>query len=338
MNLNIFVLHTPFQLYTAQLVVEQNFGNQNAHNILLYEGVAAAEVVHADLWDEIHIVSYAQGVGGFARQVVESNFLLVNGLVEEAQGAVRIFISDIAWPLNNRIFFSKSVLNRVAFHMVSDGIATYTCPELSLVQQLKNAGKFVLGHLGVTARYSAYGASMLGIDHPRVSGLYSFRAELLRDLYSCNVTEIRLDPIAGERDLSCGLFLDQPYRGFMSSGAWKSIRTETRHFLSQSGFSRLYYKAHPMCDATYREDLQDLNMEVIESKLPAELMFRSLNAGTVISYTSGALFNLKSLAGDRVRAIAYRPEVFLAVDGSGGRSRRSLIDVFRDSGVEVLTK
>jgi hypothetical protein len=334
--MNIFVLHTPFQLYTAQLVIEQYMHLAGSQNVLVYEGSAATEIIRDDLWGEIHFIPSSRGFGRGPRKIVEEGHDLLVEISKKSSGRPSMVLSDMAWPLNNRVFFSGTLEKLCDYYILSDGIATYTCPELSTSQRLHNVVKSLLGKIGLTARFSPYWVSMLGADHRRVRGIYSFRAALLEGLYSCRLFDISLEAIAGQRDKEDALFLDQPYRDLMDPLAWGHVRTDTLRWLSASGFRKIYYKKHPMCDSRYRDELRGIDMEDIDSELPAELLFHSLSVGTVISYTSGALFNLKSLAGEGIRAVAYKPHVFLAVDGSGGRSRRSLVEVFESVGVEVV--
>jgi alpha-2,8-polysialyltransferase (POLYST) len=315
--------------------LEQHFSGQGCDNVLVYEGRSAAELVRENLWSRVEFVPYAPGVDGTARRDIEATVAMIASIANGAASA-RIVISDIAWPLNNRLFFGFEFERSVRFSILSDGVATYTCPELSVAQRARNLVKQCSGYLGLSSRYRAYRYSMLGIEHPRVQSIFSFRADLLGGLYKCELNDITLPGLAGPRSSNVALFLDQPYRGFMSGPAWTAARAATVAYLAEAGFDRLYYKTHPMCDAACLEDFNSLQPTVIDSKLPAELVMSSLDADTVISYTSGALFNIKSLAGSTVNAIAFRPQTFLSLDGSGGRSRRSLIDVFRGVGVEIV--
>lgn len=334
METNIFILHTPFQLFTAQLAIEQYFLGTH-RNILLQEGDIQPGSIRSELWNVVKPLNYVATVSGAARHAVERNVRIVEQVIGSANGKVNLLFSDIAWPTNNRLFFKHNVRGQVSFLILSDGLATYTCPGLSAKQRLRNIAKSLLGLIGYSASYTAYGGSMLGLEHPRVGAIYSFRADLLDGIYDCPLHDIAIESVNTERRLDVAMFLDQPYRGFMAADAWSSIRERTRAYLREGAFSKIYYKPHPMCDQDYYAELSGCGLTALESRLPAELLIRELDAGTIISYTSGALFNIKSVAGERVRAVALMPQLFLAVDGSGGKVKRSIPELFKAAGVEI---
>jgi hypothetical protein len=314
------------------LAIKQHLISGNTKNILFFEGTLPNELIDINLWDEVKEIEFHGDVRSARRAVNRAHDILSRTI---AGSQAEIFISDIAWPLNNRVFFSKAFKN-YKFSIISDGIASYVSPNISLRQQIKNIVKLVVGLFGITSQFRPYTGDMMGMTHQRIKSIYSFRSDLLVGLYKSNLynVEFGYSNINSKND-TC-LFLDQPYQNFMSKEVWQEIRGRTIDFLLNCHFNKIYYKSHPMCDESYKADFVPIGAEIIDTRLPIELLFGEIEASTIVSYTSTALFNIKLLAGSDVRAIALFPDLFVKIDGSGGKAKRSLLDVLSGAGVEII--
>lgn len=330
--MNLFVLHTPLQLLTAQLLVAQRSWHCETENVLCFEGMVPDGLLDRTLWSDVIMVGFHGSVRE-AKATIEETHSRLSQLVRLV--STRVFISDVAWPLNNRLFFSPD-FRACEFNIVSDGIASYIAPRISFVQHLRNVIKFGTGLLGLTSRYRPYVGDLMGTSQQRIAGIYCFKAELLSGLYRAPVHDIEFGHTIAEVEADTCLFLDQPCGMYVPAHDWAFLRQQTLDFLRGQNIGKIYYKPHPLSEQNDISDFQWPKVEIVNTTLPAEIVQLSIRASTVISYTSTALFNIKVLAGSRVRAIALFPDYLAKFDGSGGKSKRTLAEVFSAVGVEVV--
>ncbi|NDB69401.1 MAG: hypothetical protein EB015_15625, partial [Methylocystaceae bacterium] len=206
--MNIFILHTPLQLLSSQLIVKQ-YELKLTECILCYEGVPPEGLIDLNIWSQKIYIEFNGSILGSKNSINQTH----DQLSKFAHyPGVRIFISDIAWPLNNRIFFSKH-FRKCSFIIVSDGIASYTSPGISAKQHIRNLLKCTVGAVGLGSRYTPYSGDMMGMSNRRIEAIYSFRSDLLQKLYKTPVFNIDVSITAGNKLPHTCIFFDQPYRG-----------------------------------------------------------------------------------------------------------------------------
>lgn len=329
--LNVFLLHSPYQLYTAQLILRQYF-LEGARNVLVLEGGVPKGLLDSGLWRSVYFVKYSSTVRE-SRQGVREICRIIEK--EMKGGGGRIFLSDIAWPANNAVFFS-SRFKAVPFYIVSDGIGSYMGRRISKKMYIRNVVKSFSGALGITSPYVPYCGDNMGMSHPRVSGIYGYQSHMLSGMYAAPVYEIDINSSGDDFCPSTCLFLDQPFKDYFSRGQWREIRVKTVSYLRRMAFDSIYYKPHPRCTEDYKEDFAFDGVVPVLDTRPAELVCADIRAGTVVSYVSSALFNIKSMHGDAVQCISLSPSHFEASLAYSGQVEKSVVDLYKGVGVAVV--
>lgn len=334
--MNIFILHTPFQLFQAEALIRQHRDRGFDRNFLLFEGKASGLAAAPDCWSETqwYEPGNASALGRLRRRDIEELVTSIRARVVSSRQA-RLFLSDIAWPLNNRVFFDRHLQKQAEYFLLADGLAAYTDPRLSWSYELRNLAKWLLGIMGAGVRYTPYRGNVLGQSHPRVKGIYAFRPELLRATGSPHF-EITFPTQECRTDPDVCLFLDQPYRDFLSASDWRELRRKTVRELQALQVGRVLYKAHYMCDSDYLSSLEGMNFEIVNESRPIESIFAQLSAGTVVSYTSTALFNIKVMCREQVRCVALFSDFLARVDGSAPGFAQRLQRFFSDAEIELV--
>ncbi|HEY9857797.1 MAG TPA: polysialyltransferase family glycosyltransferase [Stenomitos sp.] len=333
---NLFIIHSPFQKFVAELLVASDPAFAGHDNHLLVEtDHPACQTAAPGLWTAIHKLE-ALGYSVLSRAshlAAERNLRRVRELA--AEGPVRILLSDIAWPFNNRVFFDRKLSRVAEFHFIIDGIGSYTGTRFTTTLRIRNLGKFVLGRLGLAVRYTPYGGYVMGDYHPRVRQVHGFAAHLL----SCppeKQAEIPFEPPAALQSEDTCLFLDQSYWQICPEAEWLAFREQTKDYLLSLGCGTYYYKRHPQGRTEDEEYYARAGFRIIEDGRCVEELFHDLGASLVVSYNSSALFNIKVFYGDRTRCISYCSDYVTRLTHSDSSGMQRLKELFQGVGVEVV--
>ncbi|MNX60221.1 hypothetical protein D3C86_911230 [compost metagenome] len=335
---NLFLIHTAFQKFVAERLIASDPDFSQAENILLLEmDPASAEIVTPELWASVMpLEPLGYSVLGKERHAAaERNMARILDLMPPGE-TVRILISDIAWPMNNRVFFDRRLRRRVEFNFIIDGIGSYNGARFTPKLFLRNLGKFGLGLLGRAVRYTPYVGQVMGEEHPRVKRVYGFASEHLSSPPEKR-TEIRYQPTALQEvsERTC-LFLDQPYGETLSPEQWKAIQEQTRSFLLSLGCQTYYYKRHRLSTAEDEAFYAQAGFQVVDSKRCVEELFHELGASIVVSYNSSALFNIKIFYGSETRCISYCSDTLARLTMADAAGIARIKTLFRTVGVDLV--
>jgi hypothetical protein len=334
----IFIAHTPFHVFMSEMIVRGTPKELSAENTILLELDRNYRHVDRRLWSRIEYLELAGG-GTLGRQryaVIERNMTLVRELVGNERRTC-VLMSDIAWPMNNRVFFDRHVRHVAQYGLFSDGVGTYTSPRVTRSLFLRGVVKQLNGLLGCGARYHNYWGTQLGLDRAEVCCVYGPNAGLIR----CEPQkrrEVFLEAFleSARFDSQKCLFLDQPYWRHMNDFSWNAIRNNSLRFIASLGLREYYYKNHPFGrpeDALYYETR---GFTVIDSDKCAEQVAPDSGCGVIVSYCSSALFHLKCMYGDRLRCIALFPRSVSMANGFNDDNTDEIIELFRQVGVEIV--
>ena len=120
---NIFVVHTPFQLFISELIADNLFSDET--NVLISEFEVGETKVN---WDTISKIN-TSGEKRFGHEnwkTYRKYLVSLNSMIEGTK-YVNFFVSDIAWPLNNVIF--GLFKGRSSISIFQDGIGAYSNPQ-----------------------------------------------------------------------------------------------------------------------------------------------------------------------------------------------------------------
>lgn len=335
---NLFLIHTAFQKFVAELLIAGDPAFTEAENILLLEmDPASEEIVTPELWTSIvRLEPLGYSVLGKARHAAaERNMVRILELVPPGE-TVRFLLSDIAWPMNNRVFFDRRLKQRVEFHFIIDGIGSYNGARFTPKLFLRNVAKFALGRIGRAVRYTPYIGQVMGEEHPRVKRVYGFAVDHL----SCppeKRAEIPYRPSAlRSPDAKTCLFLDQAYWEVLSAEQWKALQEQTLSFLRSLGCQTYYYKRHRLNTAEDEAFYAQAGFQVVDSNRCVEELFHELGASVVVSYNSSALFNIKIFYGSDTRCISYCNDGLTRLTMTDAAGIERIKTLFRAVGVDLV--
>ena len=306
---NIFVVHTPFHVYISEMMVGTLAEFAKCKNVLLLEFIQPIEHISRKLWSK---VIFLENVGnstlGHNRYVMcENNMGLVLKLVFEDPKSC-LFLSDICWPMNNRLFFSRQLRRKVTFCLFSDGLGTYVFPRVTKMLFLRGLIKYLNGLIGGGVKYRNYLGSQFGVDRKEIIYIYAPNVELV----DCDISKKKEILTGFKKKLhfnqSKCILIDIPGWRLVSENDWRIIRANTVGFLKSLG-ADLYYKNHPSGRQEEEVYYRSQGFNIIEHKGCAEQFIAEKNFGIVVSYVSSTLFNLKSMYQDSIRCIAISHKI-----------------------------
>ena len=333
----IFVAHSPFHVFISEMMVNTMDEFVNCKNILLLEFDQDVEDINRGLWFD---VIYLENVGNSTLgrknyQKSENNIGLVRKLVDENSKSC-LFLSDIAWPMNNRLFFDKQLRRKAAFCLISDGLGTYLLPRVTNMLFLRGSVKYLNGLLRGGVRYRNYLGSQFGVDRKEI-----------KYVYAPNVKFVECDPAKKKEvftstmkipqlDQSKCILLDQPGLTLVNEKDWSIIQSATVDFLKSLGVD-LYYKNHPSGRKEEEVYYQSHGFSIIEANGCAEKIIAEENFGIVVSYLSSALFNLKLQYSEAIRCIALSNRLLSTkrIDYNDNRFDEAY-ELFRKINIEVI--
>ena len=312
----------------------------NCKNILLLEFDQDVEDINRELWFD---VIYLENVGNSTLgrknyQNSENNMGLVQKLLNDSPKSC-LFLSDISWPMNNRLFFDKQLRRKVAFCLISDGLGTYVFPRVTKMLFLRGSVKYLNGLLRGGVRYRNYLGSQFGVDRKEIKYVYALNAALV----DCDSPKKREVLTTSKKrphfNQSKCILIDQPVWLLVKEKDWKVLRTNTVNYLKSLGVE-LYYKYpvnHPAGREVQEVYYQSHGFSIIETNRCAEKIIAEENFGIVVSYVSSALFNLKSLYRDTIRCIALSNKMLNSrrIDYNENAFYR-VYELFRKIDVEVI--
>lgn len=338
MTQNIFIVHTPFHVFMADMIIKQYFRDSMFKNILLLELKQDVLVENKDSWAEIiSLDNVGKSTLGHERYGMgERNIEIIKQYMDKNKDT-HIFMSDIAWPMNNRIFFDKQLRRMAQFSLFSDGIGTYSSAQVTKKLYFRGIAKSLNGFFRFGLKYTNYWGDQFGMDRKEVRFVYATNVYLI----PCEKSK-RKDlqfTLNGERlDLNkkkC-LFLDQPYWLHISESSWQAVRNWSINYLKSLGCDEYYFKGHHFSRKEERVFFEKQGFVVLESNKCAEQIVHEHNFGIVISFTSSALFNLKCMYQHRIRCISMFSKKIVHGTGYNEDDSEKLFELFKHVEVEIV--
>lgn len=335
---NIFIVHTPFHIFIAEIIARNILTESKHKNILLLELNPCNNCIDRTLWEEI---VYLENIGGstLGRNrllMSERNIKTINKYVDEGM-ETHLFISDIAWPMNNRIFFDNNLKSRVSYCLFSDGLGTYALPRVTWSLFARGFAKSISGLLHLGVKYKNYLGNQFGLDRNEVRYIYAPNVKLIK----CDPAkmkevpfEVNHGPVNFNSD-KC-LFLDQPYWINIPEKNWIAIREKAVNFISSLGVKDIYYKNHHLGRKDDEIYYKNQGFNIINANKCAEQIVSEGEYGIIVSYLSSALFNLKCMYSERLRCISLFSKTVGLANGHNDDTTVKLIDLFNDVNVEII--
>jgi len=335
---NIFIVHTPFHIYIAEIIVKNILSGSRFENVILLELNRDYKNINNNLWSTIELLENVGGSTLGRKQFLmsEKNIELIKQYANKDM-ETRIFMSDIAWPMNNRIFFDKHLRSRVKYCLFSDGLGTYALPKVTRVLFIRGLAKSLNGLIHHGVRYTNYLGSQFGLDRKEIEYIYAPNVQLI-ECEPSKKKEVSFDAIHGAVNFNkekC-IFLDQPYWVCIQDSNWQAIRENSIKFISSLDIKERYYKNHYFGRKEEEIYFENQGFKIIHSNKCAEQIVAENNFGIVVSYASSALFNLKCIYHDELRCIALFSEAIRTGNGYNDNKSETLIDLFNAVNVEIV--
>lgn len=264
----------------------------------------------------------------------EKNVDLIQTLVDENLRS-SLFISDIAWPMNNRLFFDTKLRRKATFCLISDGLGTYLLPRVTWILFIRGTVKFLNGLIHFGVRYRNYWGSQFGVDRKRIKYIYAPNVEFVEcDLIKKKeiLTASMMRPLF---DKSKCIFLETNGWLVVNEKDWQLIRINTVRFLKSLGVE-IYYKNHPFGRKEEEVYYQSQGFYIIEANKCAEQIITEEGFGIAVSYVSSSLFNLKSMYMGAIRCIALSNKLLNLSHDYNENKRDEVYRLFRKVNTEVL--
>lgn len=286
---NYYICHTPYHFYISSLIAKQYFKNDT--NIAIIEGEAKTKN-HSEFKKIIRL----EYIGGS----VYKSHSKIEKAIEQIQSKIanlssnRIFLSDIAWPLCNRVYFEDS-FNQCSFNFFSDGVAAYLDKKHSTTQFVKNISKNLLSKLFITSKYTSFKGHALGYDHSRAKGFYLPNPSTIKyktsKTYNIDLTSPSLETKTS--DIKNVLFLDQPLWLVLKDSWPEKIDKTLNYIKSRYPGHNLYFKKHHRSRNEESASFIKNGFVELQNNYCIEELISERKYDVVISFYSSALLHLK---------------------------------------------
>ena len=335
---NIFVAHTPFHVFISEMIVKNIFRKSIYDNIIFLELSRDYQNVNRELWSNIEYLENVGGstVGRKTYMLSEKNIDTIKHFANKDM-ETHLFMSDIAWPMNNRIFFDKHLGSRVKYCLFSDGLGTYVLPKVTKALFVRGLAKSFNGLLHCGVRYKNYLGNQFGLDRKEIECIYAPNVKLI-ECEPSKKKEISFDTtheVVKFNKEKC-LFLDQPFWLHMQDSNWYAIREIAGKFIRSLDIKELYYKNHHFGRKEEEIYFESQGFNIINSNKCAEQIIAENDYGIVVSYLGSALFNLKCMFHDKLRCISLFSKAISLANGYNDNKTDKIIELFNDVNVEMV--
>lgn len=286
---NYYICHTPYHLYQCSLIAKQHFSTDL--NIAIIEGNANTKD-YSSFNKEIRL-DYIGGSVFKTYSIIEDALKVIKQEISNHE-TNRIFLSDIAWPLCNRIFFEKKLSN-CEFNLFSDGVAAYLNKKRTAQNIIRDISKNLLSKIRVTSKYCAFKGHALGYDHPKAKGFFLPNPNSIN--YSANNKhEVMLPSCATQPEKTKSknlLFLDQPFWLIIKDNWPEIIKSTIEHIKAHYPEHNLFFKKHHRSREEENIAFMTHDFVELESDVCIEELVSERDYSVIISFYSSALLHLR---------------------------------------------
>jgi len=334
---NVFLAHSPFQVFMAGHMIGSMAEFRSAHNRLVIDRVWGESETDSAGWDDI--VELSPPVGGTVIGAGRRLKAAVSQVVVALQAAdpARLFLTNIQWPLNNAVLAAVSAENKrrsVRVCNYPEGIGSLRLVYPTAGQRLRDLMKRVVGVFN-GATYRPIKSDLMGLE--RCDVIYSLLPHLLPVEVRHKAVAIPAFPsptVTVERD-TC-IFLGQNDR-LLATALRRSVASSAANYCLTLPYKRFRYKPHHYGQSdVQRQTFLERGFEEIADSRPVEQMLMSQPVACVASFNSSALVHLKMMYGERVRCIACFPNLFGRLARSREDRSEAVRSLFERSGVEIM--
>lgn len=336
--LNIFLTHSPFHIYIAELILKNNLLSPDAMNILLLEYEADnSNIIDHKLWSDVITLEIVgkSTIGHASYKKCEKNVNTIKNIINDNE-RTQIFMSDIAWPMNNRIYFDKQMRRLADLCLFSDGLGTYVRPRVTKTLYARGMIKNLNGLIKQGVRYKNYRGNQFGIDRKETKSIYAPYVNLVECEASKRIEVPFNSAVERPFDMSKCLFLDTSGLLGLEKQDWHLLRRDAVDILKSLGFKDYYYKNHHLgqIEDTNYHKLNGFN--IIDTSKSAEQIVSENNFGVIVAYFSSALFNIKCMYEDKIRCVSLYSRILSMANGYNEDKTDKIINLFNKVNIDVI--
>lgn len=314
---NLFLAHTPNNIYVSRDVA-RSLELAESECVLIYEGSGAPEYV------EFHCVIYLENPytnkDGMLRSILvkKNNTRVLKKFIENHPSIRNIYVSDIAWYLNNYIFFNK---RKLTFNLYTDGSLSDYRPSVSIKSFSRSIARAFVDLSLLAIPYRPYLGRMAGEDRERISKYYVYRKS--SDIFS-NKDRI----LSGKVKVFCpnaerGLYIDGCFlESELTDIEYSKYIVEAFAYMRSLGCTNISAKQHPLNRRTIlgsickREDV-----DLLMPSESADSLIPSLGPSVILSHVSSVLIDYAS-CHEKLRVISLLDESMIRKLANSNNVRR----------------
>jgi hypothetical protein len=336
-SLNVFLAHSPFQYFVASHMIDSMPEFRSARGCLVVDRVWGGQEPDRASWDDV--IDLMPPVGGSvlgAGRRMRAALRRVMTVVHTAD-RVRLFVTNVQWPLNNVAHATLTTENSrrsVEVCNYPEGIGSLRLIYPTVGQRWRDRVKGALRVFGGVA-YRPIKRDLMGLE--QCDHVYSFWPHLLSNRVRSKAVLIPPFPApSAPAELHTCVFLGQNDR-LVSAGQRRPAAEATAAYCRRLPYDRFLYKPHHYGQSeAQRRAFLEAGFEEIDDCRPVEQMLMARPVACVASFNSSALVHLKMMYGERVRCIACLPDIFGQLARNRADQKNTVRGLFEQSGVEIV--
>jgi len=333
-DLNLFLVHTPFQNYIANHMVSNMTELRSSDNYIIIDMDRKVKV-NKNLWDEVFVFSPPIGKNYLVNFAERKKFLkeIQNRFVNYSR--VNIFLANVFYPFNNAFFglARKDKLNKYVLCNFPEGIANLIFVPIDKKTYLKNFIKYSLGVI-IGFPYQLFSGDISGIKY--ADKIYSLIPSMLPEQLNKQKNIIEIPKLTSrvleQKEESC-LILGQS--NFDNIPNYKSLIKKVVEYCNSLGITKIYYKPHHYENYSISYNYKELGCVIIKTNEPIEEYFLSHPINYVVGFNSSALLNLKYLFGNFVSCISFKGNITANYNGFSHKWELAK-SLYKELGVEIV--
>jgi hypothetical protein len=316
MNTNIVLISSPLQALVFWLILNSDIVKDNNFFYVYLEGNLEFPSKNNCI---IHNVHDTRGVG---QKYINCNLDLI-----VSTDAVKLWISDPFWPMNNAIYTKLKIQNKLlTVNYFDEGLVLYWQWNTNIYRLFREYSKSIYLKIWCDINYTQLGfkpfislspAEMVFAIHPNLLNIEISTQKIDVDEYYTNqftrYVERRCMVNQANNNIhsiqgNSLFFLSQPYYRISSTKAYLDLLLGLRKYIYNNQFSEIFIKLHPSeSEDDFNMFYRDMGFQLIKNphNIPIESYMSILpRETTLLSFNSSALLNSR-VFGFRGQVVSY---------------------------------
>jgi len=220
--------------------------------------------------------------------IKKKNTAALKFFLKRHQGVRNVYISDIAWYLNNYIFFHKTNVN---FNLYTDGSLSDYRPIISNSSFLRSIARALLDLSIFAIPYRPYLGKVAGEDRGRISKYFVYRKS--DDAFSKKNHYLHKKSEDFSPDANNGLYIDGCFlESELTDSEYSEYILEAFSYMRSLGCKNISAKPHPLNKRFVLNYICEItNSNLVQTDDVADVVIPSLRPSIIISHVSTVLID-----------------------------------------------